>query len=446
MPIEPAENLDVLAEPRPSAWRLLRDRWFWGIFCLALVLRLAAAFWWQGRLNDEERFFYGDSYSYEILARQIAQGKDYAFGTAYVARAPGYPLLLSPFYLVDDHPPVIWLRGVSVVLGMLALTGVGLIATWLFSPLAGRWASFWVAVYPGALGLSVFILSEGPFCGLMLAQLMAAALAWRSDRWSGQVFWGFVAGAVFGVTVLFRPSWLLFPGFALVLGLLMHTHRRRQLLLFGLTLAGGSLVMMPWWVRNYMVVGEFVPTTLQVGASLYDGISPTATGASDMRFVPEFVQKMQREDAQADHPPAKTFESRLNRRLRDEAVAWAMENPVRVAELAWVKLLRYWSPFPNDENTGGPLVRWGIAAGFLPLVILGLGGAIRYSRRGLEYALLWYPLLYFGLLHMIFVSSIRYRQPAMLALAVLAGAIVAEVVSRWWLVPENDQAKRPRSI
>lgn len=424
--------MDVLSEPRQPAWRLLKDRWFWAVFCLALVLRLVAAFWWQGRLTDEERFFYGDSHSYEILARQIAQGKDYAFGTAYVARTPGYPLLLSPFYLADDYPPVIWLRGVSIVLGMLALTGVGLIATWLFSPLAGRWASFLVAVYPGALGLSVFILSEGPFCGLMLAHLAAAALAWRSDRWRGQIFWSLVAGAVFGVTVLFRPSWLLFPGFALVLGLLMHTHRRRQLLLFGLTLVGGSLVMMPWWVRNYRVVGEFVPTTLQVGPSLYDGISPTATGASDMRFVAEFVEKMRAEDKLAEHPPEKTFESRLNRRLRDEAVVWAKENPGRVAELAWVKLLRYWSPFPNDENTGGRLVRWGIAAGFLPLVILGLGGAIRYSRRGLEYALLWYPLLYFGLLHMIFVSSIRYRQPAMLALAVLAGAVVAEVVSRWW--------------
>ncbi|MEX0793384.1 MAG: hypothetical protein WD045_09630 [Pirellulaceae bacterium] len=441
MPIQPAENRDDLAEPRQSAWRLLRDRWFWGIFCLALVLRLAAGFWWQGRLNDEERFFYGDSLSYEVLARQIAQGKDYAYGTAYVARTPGYPLLLSPFYLADEHPPVIWLRGVSVLLGMVALTGVGLIATWLFSPLAGRWASFLVAVYPGALGLSVFVLSEGPFCGLMLAYLTAAALAWRSERWQGQVFWGFVAGAVFGVTVLFRPSWLLFPGFALVLGLMMHTHRRRQLLLFGLTLVGGSLVMMPWWVRNYRVVGEFVPTTLQVGPSLYDGISPTATGASDMRFVAPWEQRLREEDAAAEQPPIKTFESRFNRRLRDEAVAWAVENPARVVELAWVKLLRYWSPFPNDENLGGGLVRWGIAAGFLPLVILGLGGAIRYSRRGLEYALLWYPLLYFGLLHMIFVSSIRYRQPAMLALAVLAGAILAEVVSRWW--PDRTKVKQP---
>jgi hypothetical protein len=53
--------------------------------------------------------------------------------------------------------------------------------------------------------------------------------------------------------------------------------------------------------------------------SLYDGISPTATGASDMRFVDVFVQKLQQEEAEADHPLPGTFESRLNRRLRDEA-------------------------------------------------------------------------------------------------------------------------------
>ena len=43
----------------------------------------------------------------------------------------------------------------------------------------------------------------------------------------------------------------------------------------------------PWWVRNASIYGRFIPTALWTGASLYDGLNPTATGASDMRFLEE---------------------------------------------------------------------------------------------------------------------------------------------------------------
>ena len=48
-----------------------------------------------------------------------------------------------------------------------------------------------------------------------------------------------------------------------------------------------SSSMAPWWVRNARVYGRFVPTALWMGASLYDGLNPAATGASDMRFLDE---------------------------------------------------------------------------------------------------------------------------------------------------------------
>jgi hypothetical protein len=57
-----------------------------------------------------------------------------------------------------------------------------------------------------------------------------------------------------------------------------------------------------------------VPTTLQVGASLYDGLHEGATGASDMRFVPAVTARERAEEA-PNEPDI--FEVRVDRQLEN---------------------------------------------------------------------------------------------------------------------------------
>src|SRR4029453_6437120 len=189
-----------------------------------------------------------------------------------------------------------------------------------------------------------FVLSEAPFVPLMLLNLIAWTRAWRATDTKQMVAWALAGGVWAGLATLMRPSWLLFIPFAAAIGIALGPNRYKHLRIAAVMLAGLCVAMSPWWIRNVFVAGRFVPTSLQVGASLYDGLSPTATGASEMSFVPQFVAEQQAADAQPDADMAGLFEDRLDRRMRDAAFAWARQNPGRVLQLAGIKFWRMWSP------------------------------------------------------------------------------------------------------
>ena len=92
--------------------------------------------------------------------------------------------------------------------------------------------------------------------------------------------------------------------------------------------------------------------------------------------------------------------------------------------LAGVKFLRTWNVWPNEASFSAWPVRLAVALSYVPLLILGLVGGVRTLRCGWAYWLCWFPALYFSALHAVFVGSIRYRQPAMLGLIVLAAGVI----------------------
>lgn len=412
-----------VAEPqkREFGWLLL------AIVVLGAAIRLGAAVWWESRIPEGDRFFFGDSLSYEVLAQHLAKGEDFVYGDAQIARTPGYPLLLAPAYWVTDQPPTLALRLIGVVCGTLAIWLAAWIARLLFDPVAAVVAALLVAFYPGAIAMSVFILSEAPFVPLMLLNLGWLIIALQAEEGSRRTKFAALAGLAFGLAILMRPSWLMFPMFAAPIGLLFYGNRKQQLFTYATAAIVAAMVLAPWWVRNYIVVGKFVPTTLQVGASLYDGISPMATGASDMSYVPGFKQDLAVEEANADGPLPGTFESRLDDRMKQASIDWAQQNPGKVIQLAGVKFWRYWTPLGNDSEVIGKMAIV-TALGYLPIVLTGLIATVLYARRMWVYFLLALPIFYFCCLHMVFVSSIRYRQPPMLALAILSAGLIAG----WW--------------
>jgi hypothetical protein len=184
--------------------------------------------------------------------------------------------------------------------------------------------------------------------------------------------------------------------------------------------------MLPWWIRNARVTGHFVPTTLQVGASLYDGLNPAATGGSNMDLVTARQAFWRRQAATDALPVGAPLELTIDRALRDDALQWAYSHPGPTLELAARKFARTWNLWPNEGSFRSWPARMLIMLSYLPVLVLGLQGAWKYGSRGWPYVLCLLPTIYFALLHSVFVGSIRYRQPAMLTLTILAAAVLVE--------------------
>lgn len=408
--------------------RLLCPWPLWILVALALALRVGAAVVVENRVPEAQRFIFGDSDSYWRLGQAIASGAPYEIGdpASRVFRTPGYPVLLAAmFHFTGPDTPVLWGRFLSAVLSSLAVVGIYWLGDRLFDKKVGLLAAAVVAIYPGAVALGTLNLSEAPFCALLPLQIVCWHQGWNAPTRSKQFGWLFAAGLFSGLTTLVRPSWLLFAPFAIIVGLLLAKDRKQQLLSAGPVLLGVCIVMLPWWVRNHQVVGRFVPTTLQVGASLYDGLNEQATGASNMDFVATMTaaeQERGRQHGLADE----TLEWRLNQRMLRASLAWAADHPRKVLELAGTKFVRIWNVWPNDPQFRATPIRLAVASTYVPLLTIAAISTFLYWHSGFPYLLCFLPAVYITLLHIVFVSSIRYRVPAMIVLSVPAAALVME--------------------
>ena len=71
---------------------------------------------------------------------------------------------------------------------------------------------------------------------------------------------------------------------------------------------------------------------------------------------------------------------------------------------------------------------------YVPLLILGWCGVWKFRQSVWPLMLCWLPAIYFTALHVVFVSSVRYREPAMLSLMVPAAAML-----KLWLGPRMNR-------
>jgi 4-amino-4-deoxy-L-arabinose transferase-like glycosyltransferase len=401
---------------QPLSWRI--DRWLLVLMLAGLALRLA----WVlrlpvdaatlDRLPDQQQYL---ELGRNLLQRQGLQFVDPRFGDAvYAFRTPGYPLFVA---LCRGDIRIV--RSVQTVIDASTILAVYM--------LARRWAGRAPAL------LSAAIIAFNPFliffCGLLLTEtLFTAMLIWGMTLLvvpARRLAW--LCGTMLLVlSVHLRPSALLLPVCLSLIAAFVNRDRyrpyqsRRWHAPVGtLTLLLTGLVLLPWAWRNNQVLGSWIWTTTNSGLSLYDGLNPDATGASDQTFVRTMPQlKSMDEVGRSCY-------------LSDLAGQYLREHPQRVLLLTTVKIARMWSPFPLSREYGSDPKLLAVAALYMiPLYVLIILG-IRYglTPQSVKVYLLA-PAVYLTIVHAASVGSIRYRIPADVPMAVLAGLAVESLVSR----------------
>lgn len=376
------------------------------LVALALLLRGA---WVMVRwMQDGAALSYDDERLHWSLARHLAQDATLVSDDGRLAaRMPLYPAYLALFAWAGDVGVLLARLG-QALLGA-ASVGLGYSAALALTSRrdAALLTAGLIAVDPYAVFFANLLLNEVLFTTLSVAFAAAGARLLRDP------------GACWPVVLLgpalvhVRPEaagWVVLMWG--VLGLTSGVSRMRVLRQAVLAATVLLLALAPWALRNHLMLGSTVWLSTNGGVTLFDGQGPQANGGSDQAFLQQAAHLRQLDEVQ------------LDRALGRAAIEQMRSDPQRVLDLAWAKLLRTWSPWPNvAEHRSG----WSGAASAvytLTLLILGVFGAaaLLRNRRARGVLLMALPIVYFTVLVCVFIGSVRYRIPLMPFLALLSGA------------------------
>ena len=226
-----------------------------------------------------------DAGSYLTLASYIARTGDYSLShnpgsgaggtrgpSAYFA--PGFPYFLALVDIIDGHETrrdgaIHPARISQAVLGTITVALIGLVALELFGEETGLIALVLAAVYPVLIELSVTLVAENLLTLLVLATVYAGLRVRRARSARTTYAWVAGAGLLTGLATLTHENAIviLFP---LLVAVWTGRPRTapRSLAAPALLIAVTVLMVLPWTIRNAVVIHHFIPVSDETGITL----------------------------------------------------------------------------------------------------------------------------------------------------------------------------------
>jgi hypothetical protein len=440
------EETNAPVRPRQGVVGELSPAWLTALVALLLLagaLRIGFAL-------DPQRPQEPDSIGYARIAKNLYLNGSFAEGGERAPLqepsnySPGLPLFVAGIYAVSGGVHLELARIVLAVIGTFAVLFAFLIGNRLAGPWAGLVAGLVVCGYPALLQFQGMLMTE-PLAVTLLAAALLAFL-WAGDDERGPWAW-MLPGLLLGLMSLVRPEYLpLGAILAIVAGLRVGwlDGAWRPGLAAALVMVVAFLIpIVPWTVRNAIVLDRFVPISTGGGKALYVGTYLPADGDGPRL----------REQLMADHPalrrqlahvalenrldtllavlaarehPGVPTDSALARMGRDNLDRDLSDHPLDFAGMLGRKAYRAWREGPRKvmKSSGWKAAQKALAAlSLLGLLVLAL-------RRRWEAVPLALLLLWVTATSAVLIASPRRVLVILPAVGALAGALVGWLLDR----------------
>jgi hypothetical protein len=408
--------------------------------------------------GDDSRAYY--ALSKALYTEQSFGGPEFEDSSDW---SPGAPFLYAASFYATGGAREGTARIVEALLGVATILVVFALGWRLggraHGRFAGLFAAFAIAVYPPFLHTTGELMSEPP----AMLTLPAAILAflWACDRQANAVVPGMreqhatwwvwlVPGFLFGLTAMFRPEYLL-VGAAFVVLAAIRQWRQRE---WRLGLAGAAVLLValvlpiiPWTIRNVVVLDRVVPISTGGGKALYVGTYLPADGEYQrvkedlaQKYLPSTFSYTDEELDEVDPAPlfdevAKQVQREHPGLTRDEALGKAGkenfskyfgEDQGGYLAMTARKVGRMWSSGVGEamSSTAGRAVQ-------IALVLLGLAGfaLLALRRHWWELVVLATPIALVTTVGAISLAAPRRNEVLMTLVFPLAGLALSSALA-----------------
>ena len=391
-------------------------RFLFYLFILALILRLG----FISTLKPE--LFWPDSKSYSKLAKKILNNEGYYltyFGgfKLFSVYPPLIPCFMAAnYYFFNDNIAITVMKIIQAILGSFTAIIIFKIGKIVFNDFTGKLAGLISALYPFFIFFGGYILSETIFIFLFCSGILFLIKGIKQNK----IIYFIFCGLYFGFAQLTRAAMLLFLPLVIIFIIIFFWKEKKIFIKLISIIVFFIIAVSPWIVRNYNVHGVFLIATSVGGKNLYDGNNPWATG--ELNSLPEFYKNLEKEYQ------AGGSEIEIDKRLKQKAKNFIIQNPKRFLKLTFKKFCRFWNLVPNFKKYRTfkyilvSLLSYGL------VLICGIIGFIISLNIRLNYTiLLFLPVFYFCSIHSIIIGSVRYRLPVMPFIIIFAAVFINKI-------------------